>query len=107
MQYITDVRYLVAIGAALLAFMPGASAQDVVKGAAVQRGAWETAAPQLGQQAGLFKMHGIVLEVLYMDGEIERRVISRRVDGSGCWHDGGDARLRQRSVGRSRAATAR
>ena len=82
MKSVTKLRCPVAIGAALLAFMPAASAQDTLKVAAAQRGAWETAAAELGQQAGIFKKHGIALDLQYATdgGEIEQQVISGTVD---------------------------
>jgi len=70
-----------AIVAASFAVMPQASAADVLKLAAAQRGAWESAAPELGQSAGIFSKHGITLDVLYpRDGEIESAVASGSSD---------------------------
>jgi NitT/TauT family transport system substrate-binding protein len=59
-----------------------ASAQDTLKVAAPHRGAWDTAAPELGQQAGIFKKHGISLDLLYTRdaAETERRVTSGASD---------------------------
>src|SRR5262249_39744313 len=50
--------------------------------------AWDAAVPELGQQAGIFKKHGVVLDLQYADdgGEVEQPVISGDVDvgvGSG------------------------
>jgi NitT/TauT family transport system substrate-binding protein len=69
---------LIATGIALLALMPKASAEDTLKVAIAQPGAWESSAPQLGQQTGIFKKHGIVLEFLHAHDseETEQRVIS-------------------------------
>ena len=71
-------RCVVAIVLALAALTSTASAQDTLKVAAPYRGAWETAAPQLGQQAGIFKKHGIALDLLYTRdaAETEQRVTS-------------------------------
>jgi len=82
MKYITNWRCIGATGLALVAFMPAASADEIVKVAVVQRGAWDSAAPELGQQAGIFKKHGIVLELLYPQGssDTEQRVLSGSVD---------------------------
>jgi NitT/TauT family transport system substrate-binding protein len=79
------IRNLTAVvGAAvgLLVLMPQASAEDVLKLAIAQRGAWDSAAPQLGQFAGIFKKHGIVLDLLYAEdgGEAELPVISGAAD---------------------------
>jgi NitT/TauT family transport system substrate-binding protein len=82
MKRITNSCCGVASVVVFLALAPNASAQDVVKVAAPQGGAWESAAPELGQQAGIFKKHGLVLEFLYTQGsgETEQRVISGGVD---------------------------
>jgi NitT/TauT family transport system substrate-binding protein len=79
------IRNLTAVvGAAvgLLVLMPQASAEDVLKLVIAQRGAWDSAAPQLGQLAGIFKKHGIVLDLLYAEdgGEAELPVISGAAD---------------------------
>jgi NitT/TauT family transport system substrate-binding protein len=75
-------RWVVAAVLALAALIPTASAQDSLKVAAPHRGAWETAAPELGQQAGIFKKHGISLDLLYTRdaAETEQRVISGASD---------------------------
>lgn len=59
-----------------------AQAQDTLKLAVGQRGNWENAAPELGQQAGIFKKHGLMLEILYTQGggETQQAVISGSVD---------------------------
>jgi NitT/TauT family transport system substrate-binding protein len=83
MGHLRDLSCAVATGLVLLAFTPpNVSAEDVVKVAAAQRGAWDLAAPELGQQAGIFKRHGIVLDMLYTQDsdETEQRVISGSVD---------------------------
>ena len=45
-----------------------ASADDHVKVAIGQRGNWDTAIIHLGTKAGIFKKHGITLEMLYTSG---------------------------------------
>jgi len=59
-----------------------AQAEETLKLAIGQRGNWENAAPELGQKAGLFKKHGLVLEILYTQGagETLQAVISGSVD---------------------------
>jgi NitT/TauT family transport system substrate-binding protein len=71
---------LAAAGAALGA--PEAHAQDKLKLAIGQRGNWENAMPELGQKAGIFKKHGLDLELLYTQGggETQQAVISGSVD---------------------------
>jgi NitT/TauT family transport system substrate-binding protein len=67
-------------GQALLATV--AHAQDVIKIAVGQRGNWDTSVSELGQRAGIFKKHGLVLELLYTQGggETQQAVISGSVD---------------------------
>ena len=77
------VRFVVVVSAAVvLASMPKASAEDVLKVAAAQHGAWELAAAELGQQAGIFKKHGLVLEFLFTrdSSETEQLVVSGSAD---------------------------
>jgi NitT/TauT family transport system substrate-binding protein len=69
--------------AILLGCLPGAAgAQDALKIAVGQRGGWEQCVSELGQNAGFFKKHGLVLEVLYTQGSGEtlQSVISASVD---------------------------
>jgi NitT/TauT family transport system substrate-binding protein len=67
---------------AILFAAASAAAEDVLKLAIGQRGNWENAAPELGQKAGIFKKHGLVLELLYTQGagETLQAVISGSVD---------------------------
>src|SRR3954467_15439529 len=46
----------------------GASAQDHLKVAVGARGVGETFVAELGQEAGIFKKHGLTLDVLYTQG---------------------------------------
>jgi NitT/TauT family transport system substrate-binding protein len=80
MKHVINLSCIVAL--ALLAFPSKSSAEDLLKVASVQRGAWETAPPEIGQQAGIFKKHGIVLDLVYTQGsdEAEQRVISGSID---------------------------
>jgi ABC-type nitrate/sulfonate/bicarbonate transport system substrate-binding protein len=59
------IQFVLIIAAVVLTSMPKASAEDVLKIAGAQHGVWESAAPELGQQAGIFKKHGIVLDLRY------------------------------------------
>ena len=67
---------------AALALGDPASAQEVLKIAVPQRGAWDTAIPELGQRAGIFKKYGLTLEILYTQGGPEsiQAVVSRSMD---------------------------
>jgi NitT/TauT family transport system substrate-binding protein len=73
----------VALAALILAAVAQtAAADDTIKVALGQRGNWETAASELGQEAGLFRKRGLALELLYTNGSAEtlQAVISGSVD---------------------------
>ena len=72
---------ILLVASALIAAMP-ASAQDLVKMTIGQRGNWDTAVPHLGEKAGIFKKHGLTLELLYTSGsgETVQPVVSGNVD---------------------------
>ena len=76
-------KSIVAGCAALLLFAanPIAHAQDTLKVAAGQRGNWDTSVVEVGQRAGIFKKHGLALEVLWTQGagETQQAVISDSV----------------------------
>jgi NitT/TauT family transport system substrate-binding protein len=59
-----------------------ASAQDTLKLAVGQRGNWDTSVSEVGQRAGIFKKHGLTLEIVYTQGagETQQAVISGSVD---------------------------
>ena len=73
-----------AMLAAMLVSIAGgpAAAQDKLKLAIGQKGNWDTAVPELGTRAGLFKKHGLELELLYTKGggETQQAVIARSAD---------------------------
>src|SRR5262249_10361408 len=72
---------MAAVVAALSAVTPQASTADLLKLATAQRGAWESAPPELGRSAGIFAKHGIDLELVYIrDGEGEPAVTSGSAD---------------------------
>ncbi|MDB5596523.1 MAG: aliphatic sulfonate transporter [Hyphomicrobiales bacterium] len=60
----------------------GALADDQLKVAIGQRGVYENSISELGQDAGFFKKHGLVLDILYTQGsgETQQAVISGSVD---------------------------
>ncbi len=74
-------RLILAGTLAMLTAAP-AFAQDIVKLAIGQRGNWDTAVPHLGVKAGIFKKHGLDLELTYTSGSGEtlQPVISNSVD---------------------------
>jgi NitT/TauT family transport system substrate-binding protein len=55
---------------------------ETLKVAIGQRGNWDTAVPDLGQRAGIFKKYNLDLELLYTagGGETQQAVLSRSVD---------------------------
>jgi NitT/TauT family transport system substrate-binding protein len=67
---------------AALASAADACAQDLLKLAIGQRGKWDGAIPELGQRAGIFRKHGLNLEILWTSGggETMQAVISASVD---------------------------
>jgi NitT/TauT family transport system substrate-binding protein len=72
----------VACAIALTLLGGAASAQDTLKLAIGQRGNWDTSVSEIGQRAGIFKKHGLVLELLYTQGggETQQAVISGSVE---------------------------
>jgi NitT/TauT family transport system substrate-binding protein len=80
------IQTILACAAALLAATlvqtPRAQAQDTLKLAIGQRGNWDTAVSHLGEKAGIFKKHGILLDMTYTSGSGEtlQPVISNSVD---------------------------
>ena len=74
---------LIAGAAVLVAALGGpARADDLVKLTIGQRGNWDTAITELGTKAGIFKKHGLTLEMIYTSGSGEtlQPVISGSVD---------------------------
>jgi NitT/TauT family transport system substrate-binding protein len=72
-----------ALAVLALAFTASvAFGQDTLKLAAGQRGNWDTSISEVGQRAGIFKKHGLVLEILWTQGagETQQAVISGSAD---------------------------
>jgi NitT/TauT family transport system substrate-binding protein len=61
---------------------PAQSGQDTLRIAVPQRGAWDTGVAEVGQRGGIFKKHGLTLELLYTQGGPEsiQAVISGSMD---------------------------
>lgn len=59
-----------------------ADAQDKLKLAVGQRGNWDTSVSEVGQLAGIFRKHGLELEIVYTQGagETQQAAISGSVD---------------------------
>jgi ABC-type nitrate/sulfonate/bicarbonate transport system substrate-binding protein len=73
---------LAAMLTAASLFASPAQAEDTVKLAVGQRGNWDTSVSEIGQRAGIFKKHGLVLDIVYTQGagETQQAVISGSVD---------------------------
>jgi ABC-type nitrate/sulfonate/bicarbonate transport system substrate-binding protein len=71
-----------ALGALALFGAHAASADDTIRLAIGQRGNWDTSVSEIGQRAGIFKKHGLTLEIVYTQGagETQQAVISGSVD---------------------------
>ena len=82
MRMTSSFLHVAAIAAALFTLAPQAQAQDTLKLAIGQRGNWDTAISHVGEKAGIFKKHGIQLEMTYTSGSGEtlQPVISNSVD---------------------------
>jgi NitT/TauT family transport system substrate-binding protein len=82
MRVLTTLTLAAMAVGAVVSAIPAAQAQDTLKLAIGQRGNWENAMPELGQKAGIFKKHGLNLELLYTQGggETQQAVISGSVD---------------------------
>src|ERR1700730_19273766 len=76
-------RVAAAAGFGILAVSTlAASADDTLKIAVGQRGSWDTSVSELGQKAGIFKKHGLDLDLLFTQGagETQQATISGSVD---------------------------
>jgi NitT/TauT family transport system substrate-binding protein len=71
MRRVAFLAFAFAAAAILSASKQAAAADDVVKLTIGQRGNWDTAITQLGSKAGIFKKHGIELEMIYTSGSGE------------------------------------
>jgi len=71
-----------AVVLALVMAAHGAAAQDAMKIAVGQRGNWNMMMAALGQTKGIFRRHGITLDILYTagGGETLQAIISNSVD---------------------------
>jgi NitT/TauT family transport system substrate-binding protein len=82
MLQLKNLSRAVLAAAAMLTPMSQASAENALKVTVAHRGSWETAAPHLGQHAGIFKKHGIVLDLTYVDDDPEVPVASGDADAA-------------------------
>jgi NitT/TauT family transport system substrate-binding protein len=78
----TTLKLFLAAGLMAATGMAQSAVAESVKVAVGQRGNWDTAVAELGQKAGIFKKHGLELEILYTQGggETQQAVISGSAD---------------------------
>jgi len=62
---------LLAVTAVLICGQGLAAAEDTLKVAVPQRGAWDTSIAEIGSRAGIFKKHDIAVELLFTGGGAE------------------------------------
>jgi ABC-type nitrate/sulfonate/bicarbonate transport system substrate-binding protein len=76
------LKLMLAAGLLSAASLAQGASAETVKIAVGQRGNWDTAVAELGQKAGIFKSHGLELEILYTQGggETQQAVISGSAD---------------------------
>jgi NitT/TauT family transport system substrate-binding protein len=83
MLRLRSLRNAAAVCCGILAMSTlAAQADDTLKVAVGQRGSWDTAVSELGQKAGIFKRHGLDLDLLFTQGagETQQATISGSVD---------------------------
>src|ERR1700736_2845455 len=97
-EYLMGFSSMLFIALAAIASIGRASGEDNLKLAVGQRGNWATSVAEVGQRAGIFKQHGLLLELLYTQGsgETQQAVIAESVDIGR--DDGRHERLRQGSA---------
>src|SRR5260370_35067703 len=73
---------LLAVALGLTAASTVASSDEVLKVAVGAPNNWDSGLPDVGQRAGIFKKHGLMLEILYTNGggETMQAVISGSAD---------------------------
>jgi NitT/TauT family transport system substrate-binding protein len=76
------LTFVATLGALIFAAAQPARSEDVLKVAIPQRGAWDSGVAELGQRGGIFKKHGLTLEVLFTQGgpESVQAVIGGSID---------------------------
>jgi NitT/TauT family transport system substrate-binding protein len=79
----TPMRRLVLLAlAAIIAAGAPAAAQEKLRVSVPQRGLWDTGVSELGRRAGIFKKHGLDLDILFTSGgaESQQAVIGGSMD---------------------------
>ena len=84
MVVIKTVSLLFAAAAFLVAGNGVASAQDTLKIAVPQRGAWDTSITEIGNRVGIFKKHGVNADLLFTGGGAEAlgAIIGQSIDAA-------------------------
>ena len=62
---------LITLLAAFASICGVVDAEETVRVSVPQRGAWDTGVTELGQRGGIFKKHGLAVEILYTQGGAE------------------------------------
>src|SRR3954464_3665950 len=77
-----DLKLATAVLALAVGMHSAAVAQDHLRIASGLAGTWENSVSELGQNAGFFKKHGLVLDIFYTQGagETQQAVISGSAD---------------------------
>src|SRR5262249_59618707 len=90
--------------AAAFTLITPAAAEDMLKIAIPQRGTWDTSISEIGQKAGIFKKHGLNLDLLFtgagaeviggiIGGSIDLSMASGISTGPGAFGQGAPPRL--------------
>ena len=82
MQNVARLSLALGVLSVLTLNAPAARADDKIRLAVGNRGAWDTSVSELAQRSGIFHKHGIDADILYTDGggETLQTVISASVD---------------------------
>src|SRR5437763_13329561 len=82
MRTMKAVGGLLAMAGILLGASGPGRADDTLRLAVGQRGNWDTSVSEIGQRAGIFKKHGLALDIVYTQGagETQQALISGSVD---------------------------
>jgi NitT/TauT family transport system substrate-binding protein len=78
----TMLKFGAAVATMTAVLSGAAAADDLFRLAIGQRGLWDSSIAELGQEAGMFRRHGLELQVVYTSGggETQQAVISGGVD---------------------------
>jgi NitT/TauT family transport system substrate-binding protein len=78
----TMLKFGAAVATMTAVLSGAATADDLFRLAIGQRGLWDSSIAELGQEAGMFRRHGLELQIVYTSGggETQQAVISGSVD---------------------------